>query len=140
MKRAPALLILVAASIPSAFGQHATPLQSPVIVKRLHLTSQTGSLGSVEAPVALFTPDHDGLYRATIFIQVTGEPAAFCTEAFCAQAAISYGGHATTVGAAFQDNVVQPFLGVAGQPVGYYTTSAGTTPGVYDLAIVIEEL
>jgi hypothetical protein len=132
------LLLFVAfasSSILPVFGQNPTTPHVPVIVAQLVLKAQTQALGSPAAPIALFTPTHDGIYRVNLYIGQT-EGVAPCS---CAEIVLTNGSKPLTTYWEEGTTPVIPFLGIEGQAVDYYTEVSGL-PSPYDLIVVIEEL
>ncbi len=135
MKRITLLVVLVGLGFFRASGQ----TSGPTIVKQLYLKNQTGFLGSLSAPLPLFTAPHTGLYRANIYSQPSTSQV--CSTV-CAQAGVVFAPQTSTSVVGVGSGVTQPFPAVAGQSIGYFAEPEGneTETPPYNLYIVIEEL
>ena len=93
----------------------------------------------MDAPIPLFTPTHNGLYRITGYVQATGNPAMICSG-FCVQVSAVFAPNAGRLVAGFGGGISTAVPGISGQVIGYYTSSFGGPSMNYDLVIVVEEL
>jgi len=136
MKRLVMILALASAGVISGFAQDATALKTPVIVARLVLQNQTQPVGSSTAPILLFTPAHDGFYRATFYVgQNISQQQCNCVNLILNQGAnflINYWENS--------EGQVFAFPSAANQSIYYYTEFEGVPNSPYGVTIVIEEL
>jgi hypothetical protein len=147
MTRVVMSLVLAWTSVVFGFGQDEVSPDGPhqpVIVKRLVVKRQTQLLGSLTSPIPFFTPDHNGFFRVTLYLQAAGNPKAKCSEIpNCTGLFLVNGLNGlATFAAGTGGSAVDAFPGATGQPIGYFTQqeNAGTTPLPYDFIIIVEEL
>jgi hypothetical protein len=130
------ILALASASVVSGLAQDATALKTPVIVARLVLQNQTQPLGSSTAPILLFTPSHDGFYRATFYVGQN----ILQQQCNCVNLILNEGPNFLINYWENSQSQVFAFPGAANQSIYYYTEFEGVPNSPYGVTIVVEEL
>jgi len=108
----------------------------PIIVKTLVLKDQTQLLGTLAAPVELYTPTANGFYRMTMYLTATGTQAVELCGKYVPNRSTT-----CAVSDGYDESAVVSFFVQAGQPISFFTSMyGGSLTGSYDLVIVLELL